>query len=169
MLVPGDIHVLAHWSEKRTSNARKSPGLGRKKKKETYRAGGISRPTVGGIIRRRKLHGTPRRADGCRLPRPCQSQFPLACRSSSVVASRSSACSEASSISLLDGDRLWLSAGRDRAFCLGTLLQLPCTEKAIGVELAAPVQQSSLLVTLVLSIWILGEYSTPCACSELPW
>jgi drug/metabolite transporter (DMT)-like permease len=33
--------------------------------------------------------------------------------------------------------------------------------KAVGANLVAPVQQLSLLVTLVLSIWILAEYLTP--------
>lgn len=33
--------------------------------------------------------------------------------------------------------------------------------KAVGAILAAPVQQLNLLVTLVLAIWILGEYLTP--------
>ena len=31
----------------------------------------------------------------------------------------------------------------------------------MGANLAAPVQQCSLLVTLALAIWILGEYLTP--------
>jgi uncharacterized membrane protein len=34
-------------------------------------------------------------------------------------------------------------------------------QKAMGAVLAAPVQQSSLLITLALSIWVLGEYMTP--------
>ena len=33
--------------------------------------------------------------------------------------------------------------------------------KAMGANLVAPVQQSSLLVTLALAIWILGEHLTP--------
>lgn len=33
--------------------------------------------------------------------------------------------------------------------------------KAVGANLVAPVQQCSLIVTLVLSIWILNEYLTP--------
>lgn len=33
--------------------------------------------------------------------------------------------------------------------------------KAMGVNLVAPVQQSSMLVTLALAIWILGEHLTP--------
>jgi drug/metabolite transporter (DMT)-like permease len=33
--------------------------------------------------------------------------------------------------------------------------------KAMGANLVAPVQQSNLLVTLVLAIWILGEHLTP--------
>ena len=33
--------------------------------------------------------------------------------------------------------------------------------KAVGANLVSPVQQCSLLVTLVLSIWVLGEYLTP--------
>jgi drug/metabolite transporter (DMT)-like permease len=35
------------------------------------------------------------------------------------------------------------------------------SSKAVGAILAAPVQQLSLLVTLVLSIWVLGEHLTP--------
>ena len=33
--------------------------------------------------------------------------------------------------------------------------------KAMGANLVAPIQQSSLIVTLVLAIWILGEFLTP--------
>jgi drug/metabolite transporter (DMT)-like permease len=33
--------------------------------------------------------------------------------------------------------------------------------KAMGVNLVAPVQQTNLLVTLALAIWILGEHLTP--------
>ena len=33
--------------------------------------------------------------------------------------------------------------------------------KAMGVNLAAPVQQANLLVTLALAIWLLGEHLTP--------
>src|SRR5262245_16185478 len=33
--------------------------------------------------------------------------------------------------------------------------------RAIGTNLVAPVQQFNLLVTLVLAIWLLGEYLTP--------
>ncbi len=33
--------------------------------------------------------------------------------------------------------------------------------RAIGTNLVAPIQQFNLLVTLVLAIWLLGEYLTP--------
>jgi drug/metabolite transporter (DMT)-like permease len=55
---------------------------------------------------------------------------------------------------------LWLSLAGIVHFVWGRYCNYR-SQKAIGAVLAAPVQQSSLLVTLVFSIWILGEYLTP--------
>ena len=55
---------------------------------------------------------------------------------------------------------IWLSLAGVVHFVWGRYCNYRAS-KAVGANLVAPVQQLSLLVTLVLSIWILGEYLTP--------
>jgi uncharacterized membrane protein len=55
---------------------------------------------------------------------------------------------------------LWLSLAGIVHFVWGRYCNYRAS-KAVGANLVAPVQQLSLPLTLVLSIWILGEYLTP--------
>ena len=120
--------------------------------------GGLPRALLRRLLRIQQCERAARRAHRLDRRRAWRSRCRSACRCSSSrrwSPAISPRCSGFSPTALAA-----LAAAGIMHFVWGRYCNYRAT-RAIGTNLVAPVQQFNLLVTLVLAIWLLGEYLTP--------